>query len=177
MTTIPPKPGREWRLAILITIGVLVLLVILAAVFKSPFSRVSFADLKHNPFLLNHPAPVKIEVRTRPERMQVRFLLGWESLHRTKRRTFYRADVSGEAEGVTPLTLRVLDKGYSYVRFEFQRGENRFTKTYPSVPTVIDLDFSHRMVYPRLEPLPPEGTPAAAPANPSSPQSKSGAMP
>lgn len=156
-----PVANREWWVVGLVVIVVLGLLVAAAFVLPAPFGKADFTNLQHNPFRLEHPVPVKIELRPRPERLAVRYVLGWQQRRNGKRKVLYLKDVEGVAEGLTPLTLRVLDKGYSYIWFEFRRGDNVFTKTYSAMPALVEPDFRHRMHYPRLQLQPADGGAAA----------------
>jgi hypothetical protein len=156
--------GRQLWLCFAVAIVFVALLLALSRFLPSPYSGLSMEDLKHNPWLADHPTPVKVDIRTFPPRMTVHYRLGWETVNSRPRKRIYKFDAEGSAAGVTPLTLRLVDKGYSHVAIEFRRGDNVFTKTYPTVPTVIEADFSHDMRYPRLHRDVP-----AAPSAPDSP--------
>jgi hypothetical protein len=123
----------------------------LSRLLPSPFPGLTMDDFKHNPHLAENPAPVRLDIRTVPARMEIRYRLGWETLNSRPRKRIYRYDVTDTAApGTTPMSLRLVDKGYSHVVLEFRRGESVFTKTYPRMPTVVEADFSHEVRYPRL---------------------------
>jgi hypothetical protein len=158
---LPPKFSRkELWLSFLAAALVVAALLALSRLLPSPYPGLSMDDLKHNPWLAEHPTPVNVDVKTYPPRMTVHYRLGWETKNSRPRKRIYKDDVEGTADGLTPLILRLVDKGYSHVVVEFRRGDNVFTKTYTAVPTVIEADFSHDMRYPRLRPEPPASNPA-----------------
>jgi len=146
-----PSPRRD--LWVCLGLGA-VLVGLLLAVFRvipSPFPGLTMADLKHNPHLAENPSPAHIDIRTVPARMEVRYRLGWETLNSRPRKRIHVFDIEDAAvPGNTPMSLRLVDKGYSHVVLEFRRGESVFTKTYPRLPTVVEADFSHEVRYPRL---------------------------
>ena len=154
---------RELWICFIVATLVVAALLALSSFLPSPYPGLTIEDLKHNPWLAEHPTPVKVDVSSSPARMTIHYRLGWETKNSRPHKRIYKYDVEGTADNVTPLILRLVDKGYSHVEIEFRRGDNVFIKTYPAIPTVIEADFSHEMRYPRLRRETPANHPAPAP--------------